>query len=274
MKIATFNINGVNRRLPNLLDWLAEAEPDVVYLQELKATDRQFPRAAVEDAGYGAVGTVSRHGMVLLSSARNAKPVLTRTDPYGASRQRERQRRPLYRGGGEWHSYRVTVCAELARSSLRGVALSLRNTPALRARQRHVGGRRKTRSASDGDSVAGKQSDGEPQVGSLTVVPASAQMQASVGMGQEDSSSSVERVEMRTHSAMRCRPGMPVRLSVAGEITSALQADPWPSNGRPRQPSVIPFGSSLAAILRAALSEAPFRSQAALVPHLRHLSPS
>jgi exodeoxyribonuclease-3 len=68
MKIATFNINGVNRRLPNLLDWLAEAEPDVVYLQELKATDRQFPRAAVEDAGYGAVGTVSRHGMVLLSS--------------------------------------------------------------------------------------------------------------------------------------------------------------------------------------------------------------
>jgi exodeoxyribonuclease-3 len=39
MKIATFNINNVNRRLPNLLQWLGEAEPDVVCLQELKCTD-------------------------------------------------------------------------------------------------------------------------------------------------------------------------------------------------------------------------------------------
>lgn len=43
MKIATFNINGINRRLSNLLDWLQEASPDVVCLQELKCTDRQFP---------------------------------------------------------------------------------------------------------------------------------------------------------------------------------------------------------------------------------------
>ena len=49
MKIATFNVNGVNRRLANLLAWLAEAEPDAVCLQELKATDGQFPRAAVEE---------------------------------------------------------------------------------------------------------------------------------------------------------------------------------------------------------------------------------
>ena len=48
MKIATFNINNINRRLPNLLAWLAEAKPDVVALQELKSTDAEFPRAAIE----------------------------------------------------------------------------------------------------------------------------------------------------------------------------------------------------------------------------------
>jgi exodeoxyribonuclease-3 len=78
MKIATFNINGVNRRLPNLLDWLAEAEPDVVCLQELKAADPQFPRAALETAGYGAVwkGQPAWNGVAIL--ARGAEPVLTR----------------------------------------------------------------------------------------------------------------------------------------------------------------------------------------------------
>jgi exodeoxyribonuclease-3 len=78
MKIATFNINGINRRLQNLLDWLAEAEPDVVCLQELKATDRQFPLAAIEQAGYGAVwkGQSAWNGVAIL--ARDAEPVLTR----------------------------------------------------------------------------------------------------------------------------------------------------------------------------------------------------
>jgi exodeoxyribonuclease-3 len=85
MKIASFNINGVNRRLPNLLDWLAEAEPDVVCLQELKAADRQFPRAAIETAGYGAVwkGQSAWNGVAIL--ARGSEPVLTRTElPGGA----------------------------------------------------------------------------------------------------------------------------------------------------------------------------------------------
>ena len=62
MKIATCNINNVNRRLPNLLAWLNAAEPDVVCLQELKAVPEAFPAAAIEAAGYGAVskrGTVS-----------------------------------------------------------------------------------------------------------------------------------------------------------------------------------------------------------------------
>jgi len=52
MKIATFNINNVNKRLPNLLGWLREAKPDVVCLQELKATDSEFPQTAIEKSGY------------------------------------------------------------------------------------------------------------------------------------------------------------------------------------------------------------------------------
>ena len=55
MKVATFNINNVNKRLANLLGWLAAAEPDVVCLQELKASDADFPHAAIEAAGYRAV---------------------------------------------------------------------------------------------------------------------------------------------------------------------------------------------------------------------------
>ena len=78
MKFASFNINGINRRLPNLLDWLAEAEPDVVCLQELKCEDRAFPLPALEAAGYGAVwrGQRTWNGVAIL--ARGATPVLTR----------------------------------------------------------------------------------------------------------------------------------------------------------------------------------------------------
>lgn len=80
MKLATFNINGVNKRLENLLAWLEEAEPDVVCLQELKATDEQFPRSAIESAGYGAVwrGQSAWNGVAIL--ARNVEPILTRAE--------------------------------------------------------------------------------------------------------------------------------------------------------------------------------------------------
>ena len=80
MKIATFNINNVNKRLANLLAWLRAARPDVVCLQELKATDREFPRAAIEKAGYRAVwrGQKSWNGVAIL--ARDAEPVITRTE--------------------------------------------------------------------------------------------------------------------------------------------------------------------------------------------------
>jgi exodeoxyribonuclease III len=78
MKIATFNINGIKRRLANLLAWLDDAAPDVVCLQELKAADEAFPAAALEDAGYGAVwrGQKAWNGVAIL--ARDAEPVLTR----------------------------------------------------------------------------------------------------------------------------------------------------------------------------------------------------
>ncbi|THK39266.1 exodeoxyribonuclease III [Ensifer sp. MPMI2T] len=80
MEIATFNINGVNRRLENLLAWLATAQPDVVCLQELKATDAQFPKAAIEAAGYGAVwrGQAAWNGVAIL--ARDNEPILTRAE--------------------------------------------------------------------------------------------------------------------------------------------------------------------------------------------------
>jgi len=89
MKIATFNINGVNRRLTNLLDWLAATEPDVVCLQELKATDRQFPQTAIAEAGYGAVwkGQPTWNGVAIL--ARGTRPVLTRTELPGAPNDRQ-----------------------------------------------------------------------------------------------------------------------------------------------------------------------------------------
>lgn len=78
MLIATFNINNVNRRLPNLLDWIAQRRPDVVALQELKAAQADLPAAALRDAGYHAVwvGQKTWNGVALL--ARGREPVLTR----------------------------------------------------------------------------------------------------------------------------------------------------------------------------------------------------
>ena len=78
MKIATFNINGINKRLSNLLAWLAEARPDIVCLQELKADEGAFPEEAIAAAGYVAVwaGQRSWNGVAILS--RIGTPVLTR----------------------------------------------------------------------------------------------------------------------------------------------------------------------------------------------------
>lgn len=69
MKIATYNVNGVNGRLPVLLKWLAEAQPDIVCLQELKAPDERFPAAPIRDLGYEAIwhGQKSWNGVAILS---------------------------------------------------------------------------------------------------------------------------------------------------------------------------------------------------------------
>ena len=78
MLIATFNINGINGRLPVLLRWLSEAKPDIVCLQELKAPQGKFPQAAIRATGYGAVwhGQKSWNGVAIL--ARGSDPIETR----------------------------------------------------------------------------------------------------------------------------------------------------------------------------------------------------
>src|SRR5215218_10362849 len=77
MKIATFNVNGINGRLLMLLRWLDEAKPDVVCLQELKAQQEKFPESAIRAAGYGAIwhGQKSWNGVAIL--ARGAQPLET-----------------------------------------------------------------------------------------------------------------------------------------------------------------------------------------------------
>src|SRR5688500_8020786 len=69
MKIATYNVNGVNGRLPVLLRWLEEAQPDIVCLQELKAPDEKFPQAQIHELGYDAIwhGQKSWNGVAILS---------------------------------------------------------------------------------------------------------------------------------------------------------------------------------------------------------------
>jgi exodeoxyribonuclease III len=76
MKIASFNINNIRKRLPNLIEWLKESAPDIVCLQELKTTDAEFPAKAVRDAGYDSVwrGQKSWNGVAILA---RWTPILT-----------------------------------------------------------------------------------------------------------------------------------------------------------------------------------------------------
>ena len=78
MKIATYNVNGINGRLPVLLRWLGETRPDIVCLQELKAPQEKFPEAAIADVGYQAIwhGQKSWNGVAILS--RVGEPQETR----------------------------------------------------------------------------------------------------------------------------------------------------------------------------------------------------
>jgi exodeoxyribonuclease-3 len=76
MKIATFNINNIKKRLPNLLGWMRETGPDVVCLQELKTTDAEFPVEAIREAGYEAIwqGQKTWNGVAIFS---RTKPIET-----------------------------------------------------------------------------------------------------------------------------------------------------------------------------------------------------
>ncbi|AYV47548.1 exodeoxyribonuclease III [Caulobacter flavus] len=79
MRIATYNVNNVVSRFDPLLDWLAQEEPDVVCLQELKAEQGRFPAEPLAQLGYQAVwrGQRSWNGVAIL--ARGAEPILTRS---------------------------------------------------------------------------------------------------------------------------------------------------------------------------------------------------
>jgi exodeoxyribonuclease-3 len=86
LRIATWNVNDIHKRLPLLLAWLDATRPDVVALQELKTSDETFPRAALKAAGYGSlvVGQRTWNGVALL--ARGSDPVPVRRSLPGDAR--------------------------------------------------------------------------------------------------------------------------------------------------------------------------------------------
>src|SRR4026209_1081109 len=96
LKLATYNVNGINGRLPVLLRWLEESQPDVVCLQELKSPDEKFPARAIEKAGYGAIwhGQARWNGVAIL--ARRREPAEPRSGPPARPRPAAQ---PRQRGG-------------------------------------------------------------------------------------------------------------------------------------------------------------------------------
>jgi exodeoxyribonuclease-3 len=89
LKVATFNINGINRRLRNLLDWLADGKPDVVCLQEIKCRNAEFPHAALNALNYHAIcnGQGPHHGVAIV--ARGIKPIEIRRSLPNDAQDRE-----------------------------------------------------------------------------------------------------------------------------------------------------------------------------------------
>jgi exodeoxyribonuclease-3 len=89
MKIATYNVNGVNGRLPRLVEWLDETAPDIACLQEIKTDDTKFPAKAIAAAGYGAIwhGQRAHHGVAIL--AKGEPPLEIRRGLPGDDADRE-----------------------------------------------------------------------------------------------------------------------------------------------------------------------------------------
>ena len=109
MKIATFNINNINKRLANLLNWLKAARPDVVCLQELKAADSDFPEGAIRSRGIR--GGLARPEIVERRRHIGARPGAG-PDAQGAAGRSGRPAKPLHRGGGERRAGRLPLRAE------------------------------------------------------------------------------------------------------------------------------------------------------------------
>jgi len=119
MKIATYNVNGVNGRLPVLLRWLKEKAPDIVCLQELKAPQEKFPAQAIEEAGYTALwhGQKSWNGVAILTRGKPITEVRR-----GAPWRSRGHSQPLYRGDSRRPADWLSVPAEwqpCARSEIR-----------------------------------------------------------------------------------------------------------------------------------------------------------
>jgi exodeoxyribonuclease-3 len=90
MKIATWNVNSIKVRIPHLMEWVAQADPDVVLLQELKTTEDLFPRMAIDELGYNmaVVGQKTYNGVAILSK----RPIEV-ASPLCGSRDRKRSDR-------------------------------------------------------------------------------------------------------------------------------------------------------------------------------------
>ena len=107
-KIATFNINGVNRRLANLLGWLNASQPNVVCLQELKSTDDAFPTAAIQEVGYRAIwrGQRTYNGVAILTNTGEPQQTRDRLPGDGPMTN------PANRSGGKGDACRVDLPAQ------------------------------------------------------------------------------------------------------------------------------------------------------------------
>ena len=119
MRIATFNVNGIIGRLPVLVRWLADADPDVVCLQELKAASERSPETAIREAGYGAIwhGQKSWNGVAIL--ARGAEPIETcRGLPGDADDTHSRYIEAAVNGCSSAASIFPTAIPRLGRSSI------------------------------------------------------------------------------------------------------------------------------------------------------------
>ena len=119
MRVATWNVNNVRKRLPQLLDWLSGTQPDVVALQELKTETAAFPRAEIEAAGYGCLVAGQTH---LERRGASVARLRAYRDPAYAARRPRRQAGPFHRGGHQRRRRRLPVPAQrqpLARAQVR-----------------------------------------------------------------------------------------------------------------------------------------------------------